>query len=302
MEVEAPIESNPSCVGKRFVPFVRNLSIDFLTCILYSKVWQNIRPQLEETIQIRRAHAGPRFLAIRREKRLSEVKEQYSKSRHRLDSMPMGKLFLLLDLLDLPVVKEVMEENDYRFLVTDERWLRVSKSFPDIVAAHLKIIETDCAKKIKHAKDAAFEVSNGLGHPLLVDGDDSDCNRESEKDEDLIPACLLSATSLFKRGFYGSTSLESYGEILRKRSIIPIQVSWLSSHTAWCNEKFESSGDIDTTATSLLECLELPKETTMSYVLACGRGFRCLRCFRSSGKGTFTWPQLVSWYKRYWHY
>jgi len=28
-------------------------------------------------------------------------------------------------------------------------------------------------------------------------------------------------------------------------------------------------------------------------MLACGRGFRCLRCFRSSGKGTFTWPQLV---------
>ncbi len=86
-----------------------------------------------------------------------------------------------------------MEENDYRFLVTDERWLRVSNLSPISwrrISRSLRPIarRRSNTPKMRHSKSRMV-----FGHPLLVDGDDSDCNRESEKDEDLIPACLLSA-------------------------------------------------------------------------------------------------------------
>ncbi len=89
-----------------------------------------------------------------------------TKYRSQLNSLPLGRLFLHGDLLELPVVKEVMEENEYRLPITSERWLRVANSFPDIVAAHCKVIEMDCVKKIREARDAAFVASKSSRHRL----------------------------------------------------------------------------------------------------------------------------------------
>jgi len=158
------------------------------------------------------------------------------------------------------------------------------------VAAHCKVMESDCVKKIKDARDATFVASKSPGRHLRVNDVDLDHARGTGNDEDLIPTCLLFATSLFKREY--SSSLESYADILRNRSLIAARSSWLSNHIPWSKEKIESSGVIVATAAILLERLQLPKETTMSYMLACGSDFRCLRCTQH-GVWSMTWTQIV---------
>ncbi len=196
----------------------------------------------------------------------------------------MGKLFLYGDFKALPVVKEIMAENDFSLPVTDERWHRVSNALPDIVAAHGKTIELDCVKKLCAVQDAEM---------VGCHFDDDNLGRGG-KDNDCIPTCLLTATSLFRLDQFGPELLESYSDILRKRANMPLQ-SHADGCYAWNKEKIQCSGVIVSTAAVLLEHLKLPKETTLAYMLACGSGFQCLRCTRTSDKRSRTWPQLVSW-------
>ncbi len=197
----------------------------------------------------------------------------------------MGKLFLYADLLELPIVKELMEESDFKISLTNERWLLVTNALPDAVAELASMIEADCVGKIR---DAALQAS-GI--------DELDSKQDLEADQDRIPACLLSATALFQRGTYGL--LHAYTEMLRTRSISRYE-TYLGDWDGylWATENFHSTGDIVTTASSLLEHLRLPKETTMAYMLACGSGFQCLRCTGNiSGTWSMTWTQLVSCYQ-----
>jgi len=196
----------------------------------------------------------------------------------------MGKLFLYGDLREFRVVKDVMEENNCRIPLTEERWLRVANALPDAVAELGKLVETDCAKMIK---DAARQASRTNMLPAYIENDDE---REIEEGQDRIPICLLSATAIFKHDDYGYSIFDSYTEILRKRTLTPS--SWVEAR-AWGEAGVNSTGAIVATASLLLAHLRLPKETTMSYMLACGCDFRCLRCSRISGELSMTWPKLV---------
>ncbi len=202
----------------------------------------------------------------------------------------MGKLFLAGDFLQLPVIQEVMEENDFRIPVTAERCLSLPNALPDAVAVLANVIEKDCVKVIK---DAMLASGTDVLR-LHFDGDDSDQKRQIEEDQDQIPTCLLSATALFRTRWssYSDFTCDSYAEILRWRSLIP-----LASHhmygPAWYENNHKSSGIVVTYASILLEHLRLPRETTMSYMLACGCDFYCLRC---SGERSMAWPELVSLY------
>ncbi len=200
----------------------------------------------------------------------------------------MGKLFLYGDLKELPVVKNVIEENKCKMALTEERWFRVTDALPDAVAELGKLIEMDCEKTIK---DAARQASRADGLRFYIDNNDD--QREIEEDQDCIPTCLLSAAAIFKHDDYRCSIFDGYTEILRKRTTTPLY-SWTEPHSAWGEGKINSTGAIVTTASLLLEHLRLPKETTMSYMLACGCDFRCLRCSRISGKLSMTWLQLVS--------
>ncbi len=125
----------------------------------------------------------------------------------------MGRLFLNGDFWELPIVKELMGENDYRIPLTEERWLRVADSLPDAVATLGKKIEMDCTKKIKHAARQAFRTD---GLRLYFNRHEPD----TEEGHDRIPACLLSATAFFKHDICGCPAFDGYVQILGKRAII----------------------------------------------------------------------------------
>jgi len=245
------------------------------------KVWQNIRPQLEETIRLRRLHCGPKFLVNCRERRVQEMKDWLSRYRPKLKHVVSETLFVWQDLLELPIVKELVEEKEYRISMTAERWLPVANVLDEVIPVFSRKIEEDCVKKIGTARQEALEASKS-------DNDDLDGKQLDEEDEDRIPTHLLLATSLLMHG----RQLTSYAELLRKRALE--SYSWVrDTRVAWDQEKIESSGIIVIIASNLLGHLHLPVETTMAYMAACGNVFRCLQCFHGRESRVMKWPELV---------
>jgi len=114
--------------------------------------------------------------------------------------------------------------------------------------------------------------------------------KDDDDDDDCVPACLLSATSLFTHYEFGPT--DSYLEFLRDRAVfLSFRTTDVDPRTDMLN--IESSGAIINIAVCLLRHLRLPFDTTVTYMLACGKVFHCLNCHYGSGTMTMTWPQLV---------
>ncbi len=132
---------------------------DFAT---FPQVWQNIKPQLEETIRLRRIHAVPKFQALRRQDRLDEFKKRFIEYRPQLNTISKEKLFVNADISELPVVKELAEEDKCRVPLTEERWQLVVNVLPDAVLAHAKMIERDCGEKIAAARVEAFGANGDI--------------------------------------------------------------------------------------------------------------------------------------------
>lgn len=86
-------------------------------------VWKNVKPQLEETIRLRRQHAAPKFQELRRQLRQREMKGRFATFRPQLEFIPRHQLFLEVDLLELSSVVELVEENDCTVPLTKCRWL-----------------------------------------------------------------------------------------------------------------------------------------------------------------------------------
>jgi len=116
-----------------------------------------MRPKLVATIELRRLHAAAKFHDRRRLQRRGEMKNRFSSFRPQLSNITRHQLFLDADLLELPVVKELVEENDCRVPLTDERWLTVQSGLVEAVKDHAQKIEDDCARTIRAAKDEAFK-------------------------------------------------------------------------------------------------------------------------------------------------
>ncbi len=214
--------------------------------------------------------------------------KRFLEFRPQLSHTPKAMLFTPFDLLELPIVKELIEEDDCRVPLTSDRWQLVATIVFDTVPVHAKMIERHCVEKMEAA---IRETSQTTGHCLNFDNDGLDRKQEGD-DDDHVPTCLLPATSLFGRDSSTSGSLDSYAEILRWRSYTP-RIRNLDGRSAWGKENFVSSGTIIDTAFLLLERLQLPPETTMAYMLACGRIFKCSRCSYGTGSLAMAWPELV---------
>jgi len=223
------------------------------------------------------------------------MKEQFAKFRTQND-IPSAKLLLNADLLELPFVKELVEEDDCRVPLTKERWSLVTDMLPGAVLAHKKKIETDFVMTVKTAREVAFEASkSGDERRLYLDNSSTDADRmwAVQDDEDCIPARLLSATSLFKRSSNsGCKQLDAYSELLREMARKPLGCK-IDSRSVWCKGNYETSSGIVSTALCLLERLRLPYDANMAYMLACGMCFYCLNCHEGPGSRAMTWTQLA---------
>ncbi len=290
--------------------------------------------------------------------RQNEMKARLSLFRPQLENFARHKLFLDADLLELPKVKELVEENEGRIPVTDDRWLAVQNILFDAVKDHANKIEDDCNGVIENAKTEALQAvkdrwfekrtqkweerqekreeekearerqkeereadsdSNPSDdseesiydpHPSEYDDppdhfEELDClyNYDDDahtwlgikEDEDRMPSRLLSASSLVQQECNGIKKLTSYADILRRRALKPLPGESLTYEPlAWCKEKITASGQIVETAMRLLKYFMLPIETTMVYMAACGKAFRCIRCYRGPASKGVKWPELVS--------
>ncbi|KLO06477.1 hypothetical protein SCHPADRAFT_689290 [Schizopora paradoxa] len=253
------------------------------------RVWENIRPQLEEIIKLRRKHAGAKFLAIRRNIRQQELGRRFVDYLPQVRKLPFGKFYMRGDLLEEPFVKELLDENDAKIPFDDKRWHRIFDRVPEFVAKHIKVIEGHCADVISKA----FKESKEMDRPLNAIDDEQHLEllEDPIEDMDRIPSCLLSATSLFK---YGGHRLEDYTEILHIRPLARRRI-WSTRDDGWSTDKTDvvSSGGVVSMASFLLKQLGLPEDTSMSYMLACGTDFRCLTCSRASQTWSMTWAELV---------
>ncbi|KLO18512.1 hypothetical protein SCHPADRAFT_925128 [Schizopora paradoxa] len=254
--------------------------------LLTERVWQNVRPQLEKTIKLRRTHVGQRIYNDRHTERVAEMRRRFDseETRHLLRGIPKGRLLSTGDFLELPIVVEMIEEDGCRLPLTDDRWQRVVEEIPIEVETLARTIEMDCVIEFK---DSLLQCARD-DLRMLFDADwDQEPGIEGVRDE--IPKCLNSALALFNKG---SSSLVNFADILYTRSFLQHQ-SVYEKLLPWKEEKFETTPSIITTALLLLEHLDLPKETSMAFMMACGHDFECLRCDRDSSRETLSWLELV---------
>ncbi|KLO18513.1 hypothetical protein SCHPADRAFT_993550 [Schizopora paradoxa] len=247
---------------------------------LTERVWQNVRPQLEKTIQLRRTYAGPKFYNDRHRTRVFEMRRRFDakETRDMLLDIPKGRLLSTGDFLRIPAVVEVIEEDGCRLPLTDERWLHAVEGLPNAVEIFARTIEMDC---VADFEDAVLQCDRDELRILF--GAEWDPQPDVEGVRDEIPRCLNSAIALFEKG---SKSLINFADILYTRSTHEALLSWKE-------DKLEISSAIISTALLLLEHLDFPKETTMAYMMACGHDFECLRCSRGSPNTTLSWSELV---------
>ncbi|KLO18521.1 hypothetical protein SCHPADRAFT_120477 [Schizopora paradoxa] len=244
---------------------------------LTERVWQNIKPQLEEIIGLRRQHLGQHFQQKRRETRQEEMRKRFVEHQPQLQNAPNVNLFQPSDVLEIPIVKILVEEDECKVPLTDERWNRVTNVLFEEVSKQLKKIERDCLKTIKVAIE---EVSKTNDRRLHFWDDKND-------QKDIVPAQFLSATSLFDSRYSYPGQYCSYSEILFYRT------QPRSYWAAWNKANFTSGRKIITTAFRLLKLLGLPPETTMAYMLSCGATFKCEQCFYGEGALAMSWSSLV---------
>ncbi|KLO04424.1 hypothetical protein SCHPADRAFT_754861 [Schizopora paradoxa] len=254
------------------------------------RVWENIRPELEEIIKLRRVHARRQFWEIRYREREREFVRIFIASRPRIDGLPFGKIFMRGELGEMRFFHDILHENDSRIPFTEDRWLQVFDLVPDAITKHAKDIEQYCVELINKAYAYTEEDRKAIGHPLNIDNDELQLDDATE-DEDRIPTCLLFATSLITGGL---DRVESYTRLLYRRSIVHFNLV-TGGGSAWrfdkerCSIRYHSV----TVASRLLKHLQLPEKTSMAYMMACGTDFRCLTCLRASKATSMTWFELV---------
>ncbi|KLO18492.1 hypothetical protein SCHPADRAFT_936165 [Schizopora paradoxa] len=299
--------------------------------------WDSILPQLEKTIKLRQKHKALMFHAWRRSLREAEIKTRLAEFRPQLEHITLHKLFIDADLLELPVVKELVEEDECRVPLTDERWSTVQNILVQSVEDHATRIERHCFDAVIQAKYRAKELARErwseewdkeweereeeLDREEEEHLDDPDYERPEnskyldEPTEDLIklekdyefdmqglvkhsesvPLCLLSAQSLLEQEVDGIKRIISYVDILRSRATRPIipDLDSDSNDRPWCREKISSSAEIIDTAVLLLRCLGISPRKEMVIMAACGKAFRCTRCYRGPASKGVSWAELV---------
>lgn len=280
------------------------------------------------------------------------MKTRLAEFRPQLEHITLQKLFHDADLLELSVVKELVEEDECRVPLTDERWSTVQNILVQTVSDHAKRIEEHCHDAIVQAQDRGFEIAKARwwedwckeweerekeidnemeeqGYNLddsnyefnrpynpkypeerpgeledLEDdydfgGFEEDYDFESfEEDPNSIPTSLLFAKSLFEQEINGVKKITSYADLLRRRATRPL-LAGLDTESgdlgAWRNEDVSSSGEIFDIAVLLLGCLEISPRKEMVFMAACGKAFRCTRCYRGPASKGVSWAELVNY-------
>ncbi|KAL5512672.1 hypothetical protein ACEPAG_2938 [Sanghuangporus baumii] len=238
------------------------------------RAWRNMRPKLEEILQEKRKLQRDRIVKINREKRRSELLNRYRTYAllHGLKDKSITLCFV--DLCEVPMVTDLVEENDCSVEITSNRWASIRDKLPQLINDHYKKIRHDCGALLVLALRKAAEDIDLESSFIHVDNK---------------PDIVLRAYAFF--GMYRELQPPStFHDVvsLRSRKLFATK-DW----GPWDPKRIQIEVLITQAACALLSSLGLSEDSTMEEMDALGMNLVCNQCdpvFRNR----MSWSYLVS--------
>ncbi|KAL5478865.1 hypothetical protein ACEPAI_2142 [Sanghuangporus weigelae] len=244
----------------------------------YLAAWNSVRPELEQVLRSRREIGRKRATAKDRFERENELLRLYGNytrqhfSWNRYD-MPL----CIRDLYEIPMVLDMIEEDDCRVKITEERWQKIENELPELLAIHARKVEFGCAKLLLSAQEQPDEFA--YRDPAIWESLEID----STVDTDVVWG---------GNAFFGTNLnprvMITFSEILSCREEYMCS-RWLPS---WKSAEYQVERLVVQTADALLSSMGFPDDMSMRYMQYLGASFVCLQCDPIL-RVRLTWEELV---------
>ncbi|KAH8115106.1 hypothetical protein DFH11DRAFT_146450 [Phellopilus nigrolimitatus] len=256
---------------------------------LTNRIWRNIRPQLEETIRLRRELR----IRLEREHRFKvRQRELVRIARDFIDSED-GKMCTIVpsELLELPGAKQVLDSEEPSFDIPQVHQTTLKQQMVEMSKGrHLKFEEEGSSKVLSTRHAAGLKAFKSTTRNSLEDRPGKARN-DAGGNEDI----LQHPTTVFKRHEYGEACLAPFSELLedirdhclRKFDFYP---GTANTRFQWTLCSPSHNGILY--AEALYSAVALPFKT-MDEMLALGESFICLRCDPINRK-LMSWTCLVN--------
>ncbi|KAL5498252.1 hypothetical protein ACEPAH_2392 [Sanghuangporus vaninii] len=181
------------------------------------------------------------------------------------------------DLYEISIVLDMIEEDDCRVEITEERWQKIENELPVLQAVHARKVVFDYAKLLLSAQERpdGFACSDpAIWESLEIDStvDTSTvCGSNAFFGTDLNPQAMMTFTEIMS---------------CRENSIC---LQWLPS---WKSVKYQVERLVVQTVDALLSSVGFPDDTSMIYMECQGSKFVCLQCDPIL-RVCLTWEELV---------
>ncbi|KAH8118055.1 hypothetical protein DFH11DRAFT_1875223 [Phellopilus nigrolimitatus] len=253
---------------------------------LTERIWENIRPQLEETIRLRREKK------IELEKKLRQRRFGYATKEllYSRGSAPEDYYIVPSELLELPLAKQLFE--------SDQVWTEI----PEAQQSYIKqyAIERSNARLLKLEEEGASAIVRArreAGVPAIntIASNSSEPDRELTRNEETKTQDILQhPTTFFTIWEYGNQCLYTFSEMLEELA----KHCFSELHYFRSNEPFQwalgtASYNGLRYADALYLDLAIPGSKTMDDMEALGNTFVCLRCHPTC-REMKSWRNLVN--------
>ncbi|OCB85980.1 hypothetical protein A7U60_g6875 [Sanghuangporus baumii] len=219
---------------------------------LTERAWNKFRPELERLLLSGREIARKRAIETDRDKRKSELWRLYGKFMWRRSSWNLYDVPLCIsDLYEIPIVLDMIEEDDCKVEITEERWQKIENELPVLQAMHARKVEFDCAKLLLSAQERpdGFACSD----PAIWES--------LEVDPTVDTSTVYGSNAFFGTGL-NPQAMMTFTEIMSCREK-DICLQWLSS---WQSIKYQVERLVVQTADALLSSMGFPDDTSMIYM------------------------------------
>ena len=180
-------------------------------------VWINIRPQLEETIRLRKRKRAREEIARIRLEREESVCNLFEESKPRLleGKGYFASLFSVDDLVVLPEVKTMIEDHQAGDSISPQRWGELEDALPSIMAQQGEAFVQDSVAKLVAARQDLF----GLDAAVVAENDrslfgvDLLCGASAFFNRKGYPSGVVTFVELVQDNFVGLSQAVSVSEI-----------------------------------------------------------------------------------------
>lgn len=251
-----------------------------------NEVWQNIFPQLKETLRLRME----RNQTIRYENLERAVADRFRWLQWKKKDNTWTSTVDWLNLLKyFPGVEALFKDVNYRKPITVELLKSIDDGFDSAVNSFAKEVEEECVSKMGTAY-LADRTTTTEGSDGAENVSDSSAN-DTLSSMGIVPSILLRGTSLFKYD----------GKLVSYAGLLPLKARanrrFRIGRPEPKKEEVQVPEGVIAIARALLHHLSIPATTSMLWLENLGKVFRCDRCFGGYGpyaRVALTWSILVS--------